>query len=80
MSHKQVMFRHKFNSYKTFTVYPAWGANDTQPKDTKHKGLEGEGATNKLCLDTSATHIRLLQFTQSGERTKLSIKTLSVRS
>ncbi len=59
MSHKQIMFTHKCNSYKTFTVYPVWGANDTQHKDTKRKGLEGEGATNKLCLDTSATHIRL---------------------
>ncbi len=53
------MFRHKCNSYKTFPVFLAWGANDTQHKDTKHKELEGEGATNKLCLDTSATPIRL---------------------
>ncbi len=54
MSHKQIMFRHKCNSYKTFPVFPVWGA-----KDTQRKALGGERATNKLCLDTSSTQIRL---------------------
>ncbi len=74
MSHKQIVYSNKCNSNKTVTIVPVWGVNEIQHKGTKHKELEGEGATNKLCLDTSSTQIKLIQFSQSGERTTLSIK------